>query len=299
MGTTDRWKSDQWAQRRADFLAEGVSAPKILEFRRTNNSFDVEVEATRRDLCVQHLAATAGLGKDDSPKGRQLAYMDAVAPFDYKDKPRLDNRNTFIGHCPAASSCGLLIRAAWQLFGAGDMSLFAADPPDPKRVDSRLRQAYDQADVFQEIAQWAYNCGALHGHYIGLTGKNIEGPKVTLDDANHWKAGDVLFVTNSPGKQHIFTIVKSTPQPAKGGATNGTWSVDSVDGGKGMFGADEDCMGIQKTNRSCYVLDNQLNFKLNKIDYPVVWWADFAKVKFTDPEYFFARRGIDHPDFGK
>lgn len=299
MAANNPWDSTEWQQRRADFLREGQSAPNILEFRVTHNSLDQEVERTRRAVYVDHLLSCGGLGKDDDPKGRRAAYTDAIAPFDYKDKAEKNrNKLQFIGNCPASSSCGLLIRAAWQLLGAGDMSLFASSPPDPNRLDPKLRRSYDDFDVFQQIAQWAYNCGALHGEYKSVEGKPINGPPITVDDPNQWKLGDVLFATPGSG-QHIWTVVEVTKHDPAGGERTNTWTVNSADGGMGITGADENCMAVQTPNRTCRIRGNRPTFTLSNTAHPVVWWVDFSKVRFSDPEYFFARRGIDHPWFGR
>lgn len=301
MSSNHPWTSSEWTQRRADFIKEGQSAPNVLEFRVTHNSFDQEVEQTRRSQYVDHLLSCGGLGKNDAPKGRQAAYTDACAPFDYKDKAELDrNKLQFIGHCPGASSCGLLIRAAWQLLGAGDMSLFASSPPDPKRLDPRLRQSYDAFDVFQQIAQWGYNCGALHGGYKNVEDKPIQGPAITIDDPDHWKAGDVIFVKAVEGDgQHIFTFVEKKKHDPKAYEKTSTWSISSVDGGMGITGDDENCMAVQTANRSCSIVQRRLTFTLSSKAHYVAWWIDFGKVRFSDPEYFFARRGKDHPWFGR
>lgn len=305
MAARNPWGETEWKQRRKDFMAEGQNATDILQFHQTNNSLDKEVDRTRRNVMVQHLLACVGLGKHDDPRGRRAAYLDAILPLDYKDKDKGESSNrtqqVSMG-CPSNSSCGTFIRAAWQLMGAGDMSLFAGAPPDPKRLDPKLRQSYD-GDAFLSIAQWAYNCGALHGEYSFKDFvTKLGNTPLTPDDPNVWQPGDVVFVREDKVKepaQHIFTVINSVPQPADISHKSGSWAVNTVDGGKGMVDTDSICMGIMASNRTVYNTTvgptQRIIVELTKTPYTVHWWVDFSKVRFSDPEYFFARRGPNHP----
>lgn len=299
MDAAHPWTEKEWRARRDDFLAEGGSAPDILEWRKTKNSLDQEVERTRRYIAVEHLMACCGLGKHDDPKGRRAAYLEAILPFDFKDKPGLDNRTSQIAlGCPQNSSCGTFIRAAWQLFGAGDMSLFPE--LSGTKMDPNFRCSY-KADAFVAIAKWGKNCGALHGDYLMDDQKTpIKGIPLTESDPTAWKGGDVVFVRrSSDSAQHIFNVVDSTRQPADKVHTDGSWAVNTIDGGKGIVDSDSVCMGIRAANRTVYVkrLGPTPQIMVNLIggDYAVAWWVDFGKVRFSDPEYFFARRGPNHP----
>lgn len=299
MTATDRWNESEWAKRRQDFMAEGQSATDILQWHRTNNSLAKETERTRRNVVLQHLLACVGLGKYDDPRARKDAYLDAIVPFDYKNRSaKLSNREQQVSiGCPENSSCGTFIRAAWQLMGAGDMSLFDGAEADAQRRDPKLRQCYD-GDAFLSIAQWAYNCGALHGFYRlkDFVTKLDNNVPLTDDDPKNWEPGDVVFVRRASDQaQHIFTVVNSMPQPADKNHAQGSFAVNTVDGGKGIVASDSVCMGIMANNRTVWVEGGLIKVELIGGAYDVIWWADFAKVRFTDPEYFFARRGPNHP----
>lgn len=300
------WTEAEWAKRRSEFFDHITGSKDILEFAKVQSSFESEPPARRRQLYCNILYAAVGLGADNSPPGRDIAYREILHPFEYEGGAR---EGMVTGACGGASSCAVLIRGVWQMLGAGDMNKIT---PGPLREDPEIRDKYTLEMAFWNVAQWAYNCDAFYGSYakkFGVT-PTFVGKKLFTDDAGNvenqiarWKAGDVVFCRNSTtGAQHIFTVYETAKKRDEPLTNSELWNVASLDGGSAVEGkpGDSTCKGIKTVNRDC-----RFNKKTGAINITfdsggertVVFWVDFEKVKFTDPEYFTAKRGPKHPGY--
>jgi hypothetical protein len=289
-----KWGGEaEWEARRDAFLDKAPKAPKLLQYSAFVGPFDTWDEDQRRQYAVDSMLVAAKFGDTDNKLGRTQAYKESIFPMDFKEP---DNQQFAVNACPGSSSCGTFIRGTWQLLGAGDSRIFN----DKTKVDRQLRGSYDNNFVMQQIAAWAYDCGALHGKYSAPGGKPIEGPAIGLDDPTLWKPADVIFIWQQfaepkdgvTGKHHIFTVTEKPTSVGKG-----KWEVTSVDGGSASLGSDKPCMGISINTRTVTNLTGKLVVHVGKTfgDGDVSYWIDFAKVRFTDKTFFLREPGENYP----
>jgi hypothetical protein len=224
---------------------------------------------------VAAMVSCRGLGRFDNPSGRQGAYELICFPLGDATE-----RGKASGACPGASSCGLFIRAFWQLFGIGK-------PINGN--DRNLRAAYKDGSVIAYLALYAADAGALHGDFSGETGPNQPAsargsfPRKG-EDITKWTKGDVVYIgdpTNT--KQHIFTIVGPAEEkknfPIK---SMHIYDVPTVDGGAGAIQAGKDggCQNIATGSKSFYrkgdrILVYQPEKGEEKNFSDVRWWIEF------------------------
>jgi hypothetical protein len=225
------------AERLADVSDDELRGIMALSFLRVGLGIRKHVQYQGKDVL-----SVRAPGNLDDPPGRQGAYLDVVAPFETPSTARLP----WVGDdddSHGKSSCGLFIRAMWQLLGGGQ--------PAPGQPEQQFRSNYVTNTVFKDIEDLAAGYGA------------VSKPPFK-DPRDELRLGDVLIVNPKDGKgQHIFAVAwlgephpNTVPVGRKGAVL-----VYSVDGGNGSTGdggtwqpkdpksGDGPCIGITSFER--------------------------------------------------
>ena len=281
----DQFQDDENEYRkRRDAL--GPDQPAVLTFDKRDVA---ALGKSLRDTMKEAIRHCAGLGAGDVPAGRRGAYAQVVFPLGGQGTS--GEKLKAFGACPDASSCGTFIRGMWQLFGIG--------APFEKPVGSKtltpdrgLRCAYQDGEVFKQLAGFAFDCDALHGDAT-----NVKSGTVALSDIDAWLPGDVVFIHGpSAGDNHIFTIFEK-PAPPRDFAGLKLYDVKTVDGGQGpTFGdpdgnkdagpsGDGNCRAIKSTTKQFLVGNGKIvsNNGTSTGGWQVAWWIDFSKLKVNEP----------------